>query len=428
MPSSRVLKLCFYSFTLAQVISIFGDRLHQFSVVGMIGRINAGDAMELFQLALFSYLPIIIAPLFAGLIDRANKVLVLVVVDAFRGVVVLLVPALFGVMGTLYAFYVPVFVLALANLWFAPAKSAAIPEIFGERHLLHINAILWGLGIVGTMAGFVLGGWLFDFHSWKMSFYCDGASYLISVVLLLPLLAVARQKRVSADHTTPAGSESHTVHSAGSGEYRGAAAYTRVTTGLVRSLRDGLEVIRDNRVVRHGLVVQTSLFSVLGMLYVLGIAHVQSVFPPDKTIYLSVVASAGTVGLLSGSALGTLLRRRFAIGPIMTQATLLFAASSIGVAWTQSLTAMAAWTFVMGLSVSPLFILTETLLQVATPEAFRGRVFSAREILTKFAFLVFSLVATAGSAAVGKEIMLTSVGVILAGLAVLLANRDFLKA
>jgi MFS family permease len=419
---ARALRFAFYSFTLAQVVSLLGDRLNQFSVVGMIGRINAGDAVELFQLAMFSYLPTLLAPLFAGVIDRANKAMVLVVVDALRGAVVLLIPALFDIMGNLYAFYVPVFVLTLANLWFSPAKSAVIPEIFGEKYLLQINAVLWGLGIVGTMAGFLLGGWLFDFHSWRLSFYCDGASYGMSVVLMLPLLAASRRRNGSARAAIRADVR------AISRTRRLRALPYRVVQSLVGSLRDGLGVIRDNRPVRHGLAFQTMLFAALGMLYVLGIARVQSVFPPDKTIYLSIVATAGTVGLLAGSALATALRRWFTIRPIIIQSTVIFAASAIGIARTESLAPMSLWAGVMGLSVSPLFILTETLLQVATPQAFRGRVFSAREILTKSSFLAFSLVATAGAAVFSKEMMLVGVGVLLAGLAVLLASRDFLNA
>ncbi|MDH3217624.1 MAG: MFS transporter, partial [Candidatus Krumholzibacteria bacterium] len=292
MPYSRLVKFCFYSFTVAQIISIFGDRLHQFSVVGMIGKIDPGSSVELFQLGLFSYLPILIfAPVFGTLIDRANKALVLVIVDLIRGVLVLLIPALYYVMGNLYAFYIPVFVLSLANLWFAPAKSAIIPEVFGTSHLLHVNALLWGLGIVGTLAGFVLGGWLFDFHSWQLSFYSDGASYLISVLFLLPLIAVASQRSRTAVGQ------------------RGTTKAPPHTTGLVTSIRLGLELIRGKQPVAFSLVVQMLLFAVLGVLYVIGVARIQSVFPPDKTMYLSAVASAATIGLLVGSGVATLARR-----------------------------------------------------------------------------------------------------------------------
>jgi MFS family permease len=408
--SSRLLKLCFVSFTLAQVTSIFGDRLHQFSVVGMIGRINPGDAVELYQLGLFSFIPVLVfSPLFGSLIDRSNKAVVLIVVDIIRGGIVLFVPTLFYLMGNLYAFYLPVFLLSLANLWFAPAKSAVIPEIFGERHLLQINALLWGLGIVGTLGGFLAGGWLIDYHSWEMSFYSDGASYLISVVFLLPLLAAARIRK--NEHTPLEGK-----------------ATGQGAKGMIGSVREGLVLIRGNRPVSYGLVTQTTLFGALGILYVIGIAHVQSVFPPGRTLYLSIVASAATVGLLAGSALGAGLRRRLSVNTVIALSVFLLALSCIGVARTHTLTPMTVWALVMGVSISPLFIVTETLLQVSTPEAFRGRVFSSREVLTKASFIAMSTVATAATAVAGKEVIITGIGVVLAGVGLLLATKNFLKA
>lgn len=413
MPGSRALKLCFYSFTLAQIISILGDRLHQFSVVGMIGRINPGDPLELFQLGLFSYVPVLVfAPLFGGIIDRISKASLLVVVDAIRGVIVLFIPALFDAMGNLYAFYIPVFVLSLANLWFSPTKSAIVPEVFGEKHLLQINAILWGTGIVGTFAGFLLGGWLFDFHSWRLSFYSDGVSYLISVVFLLPLLWIARR----GERPSPGG-----------GDAPRETPPAR-TVGLLASVRDGLSLIRGNRPVTFGLAVQTSLFASLGILYVIGLARVQSVLPAGKTIYLSVIASSGTLGLLAGSGLGIVMRRRLSVSPMVACSTVLFALTWIGVARTESFVPIIVWAFIMGVSMSPIFILTETLLQVETPRQFRGRVFSAREVLTRFSFLVTISIATLATAFISKELIMTCVGVVLAVSGVLLLSRNFLKA
>lgn len=411
MPFSRGLRLCFYSFTIAQIISILGDRLHQFSVIGMIGKIAPGSSVELFQLGLFSYLPILVfAPLFGSLIDRSDKAMVLIVVDIIRGIIVLFVPAVYYLVGNLYAFYVPVLFLSLANLWFSPAKSAVLPEVFGKRYLLEMNAVLWGLGIVGTLGGFLLGGWLFDYHSWELSFYADGASYLVSVLFLFPLLAVAKRSRhesLSRMDTTDRSDYS--------------------PAGFVASIRQGMVLIRDNRAVASLLIVQMSLFASLGVLYVIGIARLQEVFPPDKTIYLSAVASTGTIGLLAGSGLSTLIRRRISVAPLIAGSTSLFGLSWIGVAQTSSLLPMVGWAFVMGLSVSPIFIVTETQLQVTTPGGFRGRVFSTREVLTKVAFLITSSIGTLVSTLADKGVILFVVGVFLAGLGVILLRKNFLK-
>ena len=65
MPKSRLIGVALSSFTAAQMISILGDRLHQFSVVGMIGKVEPGSSVELFQLSIFMFLPVLLfAPVF----------------------------------------------------------------------------------------------------------------------------------------------------------------------------------------------------------------------------------------------------------------------------------------------------------------------------------------------------------------------------
>ena len=270
LPRTTTLKIAFAAFTVAQLVSIFGDRLHQFSVVGMIGRVAPGSAAELFQFALFSHLPILIfAPFLGSLVDRTNRVVVLVVVDAIRGMIVVFIPTLYHSMGSLYAFYIPVFFLSLANLLFAPAKSAVIAEFFEPLKLLRINAILWGLGIVGTIGGFVAGGWLFDYRSWETSFYSDAASYLVSVLFLLPLFLIPRGRKglpsaQGVEETSPpTPTEQPTRRRSG-------------ILGLTASFREGVEVIRADRRIAYGLIAQTSLLGVFGIVYAAGIMFLVS--------------------------------------------------------------------------------------------------------------------------------------------------------
>ena len=112
---------------------------------------------------------------------------------------------------------------------------------------------------------------------------------------------------------------------------------------------------------------------------------------------------------------------------LVALSTILFAAAWIGVARTVSLAPMTLWTLALGISVSPLFVLTETLLQVSTPEDFRGRVFAAREVLTKTSFLLMSSVATVTATFVSKEVIMMAVGLVLAGMAMLLVSKNFLR-
>jgi MFS family permease len=416
LPRTTTLKLAFLAFTVAQLVSIFGDRLHQFSVVGMIGRVAPGSATELFQFALFGHLPVLfLAPLFGTLIDRANRVLVIIVVDVVRGVIVALIPSLYHSMGNLYAFYIPVFFLSLANLLFSPAKSAVIAEHFGPLKLLRINAILWGLGIIGSIGGFVVGGWLLDYRTWELSFYSDAASYLVSVLFLLPLLLLPRGR----ENPPPAPPVPETD----------AVSKRRPAgiLGLAGSFRDAVTLIRADRRIAYGLIAQTSLLGTFGVLYVVGIARIQEVLPADRTIYLSAVATSGTVGLLAGSLAATVLHGRMTFNRVVSVSTVILGMTLAGVSQARSVAPFMAWAFVSGLAFSPIIIVTETLLQVHTPDAFRGRVFAAREATTKTSFLVMSFLATLSTAVVDKALVVLGTGVVLAVVGMWLERKNCLR-
>lgn len=79
-----------------------------------------------------------------------------------------------------------------------------------------------------------------------------------------------------------------------------------------------------------------------------------------------------------------------------------------------SLAELLACALLLGSTISPLFILTETALQVHTPGEFRGRVFSTREILTRASFIVASATSALLASVVAKGVILGAVGVFLA--------------
>lgn len=404
MRTFRAVRFCFHSLVVAQIVSILGDRLHQFSVVGMIGRVAPGSSSELFKLSLFMQVPVLLlAPLFGAFLDRANKAVLLVSIDALRGLIVLAIPALYHATGSLYAFYVPVLLLAASNMIFAPAKSAIIPEKFGPEHLLHINAVLWVTGVIGTLAGFLLGGWFFDFRTWELSFYVDGVSYFVSVVFLVPLVFLAPS----------VGAASPKAEGQDNGWRR----------GVIASIRDGVRLIPENRSIAFGLGAQAVLVASFGVAWVVGVARIQSVLPTGRTLYLSVVASSAMAGLLLGSALVAAVRRRLTPERIVAHSAVILGVTWIGLALSESVVSLALWACGVGLGVSPIWITTETLLQARTPGFYLGRVFSAREVLTKSAFLLASSIGAMLAVFVDKGAIMIAVGVLLAGIGVSFQRR-----
>jgi len=415
LSTRKKLTLCLWLFAISQLVSIFADRLKQLSLVGLVGLVNPGSSAELLQLALVMHLPMLLfAPLFGALLDKWNKATVIASVDFVRTALVIAIPVAFGWLGSIYPVYFVILFISLADLLFSPARSALIPRLAPPGRLLQVNAVFWGLGMLGTLGGFLLTGWFFDYRSWQGSFYADAAAYATAGLLMLPVLWLLRRGRDGGSH-----------------EPR--VEMVRKRPGVAESIRevaasiwDGVKLIQENRTLAVCLIAQSGVFAFGGVIYVIGIAHIQEVFPAGKTIYLSIVATSFLGGLLLGSWIAGYFRNRTTSQRTIAVATLLSGVAVVGVGRTDTLVAMSIWTAVIGLSTSPVFIFTETHLQEHSPDEFRGRVFSTREVMIKAAFLASSVVATGVNTLVSKAAILTSLGLFLALLGVLLERMKWL--
>jgi MFS family permease len=407
------LKICLSLFAISQLVSIFADRLKQLSLVGLVGLINPGSSAELLQLGLVMHLPMLLfAPLFGALLDRWNKSAVILIVDLLRAGMILMVPAAFGWLGSIYPVYGIVLVVSLADLMFSPARSALIPQLARPEKLVQVNAVFWGLGVVGTLSGFLLTGWFFDYRTWQDSFYADALGYAAAGVLMVPVLWLLRpvSRRRAAESRKP----------------RTRPTVVESVREVASAIGEGVRLIHQNKTIAVSLIAQSGVFAFGGFIYIIGISHVQEVFPAGKTIYLSIVTTCFLAGLLIGSWIASFFRNRTTSQRTIAVACMLSGVAVVGVGRTDTIIPMSIWAAVIGLATSPVFIFTETLLQKHSPDDFRGRVFATREVMIKAAFLAASVLATGINAVVSKAAILTGVGLFLALFGVLLERMKWL--
>ncbi len=379
------------SFWIAQAVSLFGDRLNNFSLVALINRFAENPGMTLSKVYLAMYLPIfILAPLIGVLLDKLDKRWVLVITDALRGALVMLIPPLFVRADSFLPVYGVVFLLAVGNLFFLPAKSGLVPELVPEERLVKINSTLWVAGIVGVVGGFLGGGFIFDYLSWPACFYLDGATYIVSSALLVSIALY----RGEADSTPP-------------------PAGTR-SLSLVAAIREGIRAARVDRDIRGPLVLQTLIFFAAGGFSVLAIVLVRDASPPGSSLGLSAAGLSVGLGMGAGSIVANhlpadpLIRRRFESGLLF-----LFAPGTAAVA-AGGLGLICSGAFACGLAASPLMIVTESELQRHITSEMRGRIFSFREILTRSFFLLSAFLFSALGDFAGKGLLLFLLGLFLA--------------
>jgi MFS family permease len=390
-----------------QLVALLGDRLKQFTLVGMLGLLVPGSSVELLKLTLFSQVPILLfTPLLGSLIDRWNKPAAILGACVVRALLLMCIPFAYEQTHTIYAFYAAAFVTSIFDLMFAPARSALLPELVPSERLMSVNAVFWTLGIVGTLLGFMGGGWIFDYFSWQSSFFANSVIYAAAAALMIPVVIVHRV--VPADAPLPRDPR------------HGMAV-------LARSARDAMDLLRQSRELRSSLWTQTVLFAVGGVMSVIGIARIHEVASGGRALILAEVGAALILGLITGALLAGWFRDRSVPERTVSVSALVAGVAIAGMGRASTPLPLGIWAGVLGLSISPVFIVTETLMQHASPRQFTGRVFAAREAMIKAAFIAAAALATLVNAFVSKPSILVGLGLFLALLGVILERTQWLK-
>jgi MFS family permease len=405
----------FTMFWAAQAISLFGDRLNNFSLLALINAFSHRPSLTLAYFYLAMSLPLyIVAPFIGAIVDRLEKRWILVITDLSRGVLSCLIPVAFA--GSGHGFFpvmAIVFLLAAGNLFFIPAKSALVPELVSAQQLVKINSILWTAGIVGVIGGFLGGGVIFDYFSWAACFYIDGATYFASAALLTGVALSGRAERSAAARAAGA---------------RPREYYPRLNTAIL----DGVRSVRRTPALVKPLGIQSLVYIGAGGFSVLAISLVKEASPGGRSLGLSLAGI--TIGV--GMALGSAIASRFKLGRIgndriESAVFLALIPGSAIIFFGSGLPAIVATALVVGFAVSPLVIVAESELQKESHEEMRGRIFAFREILVRTFFIVSAFVFSALGEVVTKKTLLALLGLFLAFVGVIwirLSRRRMTRA
>jgi MFS family permease len=391
-----------------QFVALSADRLKQFSLVGMLGLLSPGSSVDLLRLTLYSQIPILLfTPLAGVLIDRWNKALTILAACVVRAVILLALPGAFARTQSLDTFFVAAGIIAFFDLMFAPARSALLPEVVSKERLLGANATFWTLGIAGTLLGFVGGGWLFEAWSWQTSFHVDALLYVAAAALMLPLVFRERPPRA----VLPA-----------------RVSVRDTAFVMLHSARDAAVLMRGSRELRASLGAQAALFAVGGILSILAIARIQEVAPQGSARFLSQIAASFIGGLIVGAFVAIPFRDTRLPERTVSVGTVVAGVAIAGLGRAETLVPMCVWSALLGAAISPVFVVTETLMQRVSPRQFTGRVFAAREAAIKAAYIGAAVLATGLDAVLDRTGLLVGLGLFLALLGVILERTRWSRS
>ena len=364
----------FLSLWIAQVVTQVGGNMVLFGLTIEVFALT-GRSTSVSLLILSFLVPAVIFGAIAGVyVDRLDRRLILVVANAARGALFLL---LLVVPQELLIICLITAGISTLTTFFGPAEIAMIPVVVPRRQLLPANS----LHIVTLQAAFFLGFALLGPLVVKISnqqvlLVLVAASYFVGALLCWTLPSY--NPRIGGAHPTEA-----------LGEAGGAVKTT------FDQLADGVRFIIGNRTVFWPLTYLALTASLIGVLGVLGPGFATQVLGLSEADFVVVVLPLG-VGLIFGILVLNVYgrhfpRRRVIEGGLVALGITLLALSLVQpimnhIQLAVSLLAIViAVAFAAGIAYAFVAVPAQTQLQEELPAEVRGRVFGVLNMLVSIA-------------------------------------------
>jgi len=314
---------------------------------------RTGSTLATGAMFIATTLPGLLVGSFAGvLVDQWDRRHVMLVADLARTAITLfLLIALKP--GALWLIYPLALLNAAIAQFFNPAKSALLPTLVKSEQLLNANALNSLSSDLAMLLGPPLGGLLIGLLGFRGSILLDAGSFLISACCIFCC------------------SPSHLPRPSGNGIRH---TYREVWQQLRQDWVAGLQRIQHERVIGLIFIVMGIAMFGQGIIFVLWAVFVQQVLQGGPWEYGWVQVAVAVGGLFGASILGRLAIKRIPTWLIgssgMLIGLLLFATYNL-----PSLRLILVLQFMNGLAAVGFFVPSETLLQQAVSDTYRGRVF-----------------------------------------------------
>ena len=171
-----------------QVISELGNWFNFIAGLGLVRMISHGDAAVTTIMLFARMVPFtVFAPLAGAFVDRWSRRMVMIASD-FARVAVAIGFLLVRGPEDLWIAYLCTALLSFFGSFFEAAKSAAMPNITGERDLLAGNALMFSSRFLLMSLGAALGGWTAANIGYRAAFIVNAVSFFGSAlsVWLIP--------------------------------------------------------------------------------------------------------------------------------------------------------------------------------------------------------------------------------------------------
>ena len=356
-----------------QVISLIGDWVLfvalPFYVYSLTGSTLATGIMFIVQ-TIPSILLGSVAGVFVDRWDRKRTMLIANLAQAITLVPLFIVHS----QQWIWVVYIFAFIEALISQFFDPAKSAIIPNLVDEEHLLAANSLNSMSQELTRLVGPLLGGLLLGLLGINSVIVVDTASFLISaaMIALIVLPPNANQPQV----------QNETIH-------------PWANIGKVwREWVQGLQLVRKQQLITGIFVVMGVAMIGEGIIEVILAAYVKHVMH-GNALELGWLMTAQAIGGIAGSLIIVQLSKVIHPTRLIPISALIFGSLILVIANFPVLPVVLPVITICGVAVIGFFVSMITLLQSNVSDEYRGRIFGALNTVQAIAML-FGMILASG--------------------------------
>jgi DHA3 family macrolide efflux protein-like MFS transporter len=378
-----------------QLLSQIGDQCLLIAAITLISNLSRSPLAMIIPATSIA-IPQIIFGLVGGVMaDRWNRKAVMIGSDVLRGLIVLCI-LLINSVQQLWILYLAAAGLALVGVFFYPARNAVIPNIVPANLLLAANSLIQGSWVIALVLGPVIAGTAVEL--WMPSaIIFDSATFFISAIII----AVMNVPKTASDQ--PGAAEENSVW---------------------EDMKAGLNFIRYNRALSRVLVITAIATLGIGAIVLLTIPHLKAQLEAGGLEYGIAMSMLG-LGSVLGGLMVNQLSRRLSTSTIVGGMLILAGTAIVAFAFAPNYAVVLLSITVIGACVVVARGALDTISQALSPDAVRGRVQSAVNLLVVAATAVAEGLSALLGSLIGVQTVFMAAGVVttLTGLAAIFALR-----
>ena len=181
-----------------QLISLFGDRIHQIALAFLVDALTHSPIAVAFVFVFASLPNLFLSPIAGAYVDRWDQKDIMVVSDLLRAGIILLIPI--AAVTNVVLVYPLIFLVTSISIFFRPARIAALPRIVRDDELLTANSAMLVGETLADVIGYPLAAIFVAFlgPALPLAFWIDAATYAASAALIASIVVPPLHRAATA--------------------------------------------------------------------------------------------------------------------------------------------------------------------------------------------------------------------------------------